>query len=186
MSFVNKGQPTSFKIEGVDDSDWVSTFFGSAMSDFAKKNLPGTWIEFIGEDWCTALYIPEDAIDDFKQLQKDLMKVDMDTIVDICREGDPNYLLAEFLATGVENINISNSQGELALNVAIKSGNTSILWVLSEQGRPCLNPHAKDGSGKSAFDIANELGLEDVIDGLKDFAEDYESWLETKQNNQSH
>jgi len=177
VSFVHNTEAISFKIDSVENSDWVSSEFGSAMAAFAETHLAGTWVEFTGEDWCTALYIPKAAKEDFTNLRRDVLKVDLDKVVEICREGDPHYHLTEILFD-IDDINKTDSRGELALNAAIKAGKTDILWKLSEQGRPCLNPHAKNADGKTSFDIANELGLEEVWDTLNDYADTWKWWCE--------
>ncbi len=185
VTFDHGGKSIKFKIEEVNNSDWISTYYMKCMTEFASEHLPGNWVEFFGEDWCTTLYIPKESTEEFNKIRSKELTFGIDEIVETCRKGDPNYELAEILAMSDENINSPDSHGDLALNVAITTGMTDKLWILSEQGSPCLNPHAKDKNGKSSFDIASKLEMNDVIEQLNDMAETYEWWLEQEAKRQS-
>ena len=177
VSFINKGKSISFKIESVNNSDWVSPCFGSAMTKFAKKYLSGTWFEFIGEDWCTTLYIPKTAVKDFKRVESSMFS--QDKLVELCREKKFRWEVFESVIKS-PNINSVDSKGELPLNVVVERGNIELIDLLGEMGRPCLDPRVKNSRGISALDIAKQMDREDIVKILEDNVETYEWWEKKK------
>jgi len=160
VSFINKGVSVSFKIEGVDNSDWVSPFFGDTITAFAKEFLSGTWLEFIGEDWCTALYIPKEAVKDFKKIESTLFS--QDKLVELCRKKKFRWELFDAVIKSPD-INAVDSKGELPINVVVERGNLELIDLFGEMGRPCLDPRVKNSRKISALDIAKQMGREDIV-----------------------
>lgn len=76
ICFVFEGVEHRIRVEDVNRSDWFSSDFVVALNSFAEGHLSGRWVDFYDEcDWCTSVYVPAEAYDEFKALSEELEKL---------------------------------------------------------------------------------------------------------------
>ncbi len=119
---------------------------------------------------------PEQAMDNIIELHKKgkiKSRYDFEAMVEMLKDDNIDLVKWEKLhLMKMDNVNTMTSRGELALNVALKNRHYMyLLGILFKYGGYLANPNLKDAEGNSAFDIAEELGLDDALNELKEYRE---------------
>lgn len=72
LSFESNGIRHRFRVSEVEDSDWFTSQFVAGLNRFAARvGLSGRWVDFYdGDDSCTSLYVPTQAVRRFKALRR--------------------------------------------------------------------------------------------------------------------
>ena len=119
---------------------------------------------------------PEQAMDNIIELHKKgkiKSKYNYETMVEMLKDDNIDLVKWENLHfMEMDNVNTKTSMGELALNVALRNKHYMyLLGILFKYSGYLANPNLKDADGNTAFDIAEELGLDDALNKLEEYRE---------------
>ena len=116
------------------------------------------------------LLFEDDPLSSFIELYKQnklvLPSVDVDKLVELCRQGK-DFISVLFR---IDDINAPDSKGELPLIAAVKAGIYENVMFMCEQTNP--NAMAENSSGETAMSVAIEMGNKKIIELLKDYSYD--------------
>ncbi len=125
-----------------------------------------TYVENFNEFFDVGSY--EEALDAIVKIFKEGRIKDrsqLKRLFDMCKDENLNFVSFCNIHLGeMDHVDVLSPEGELLLNCALKSKHwkrlTSALFNFSGY---LPDPYLKDAKGKSAFDIANERGLQDAV-----------------------